>query len=135
MKQTETKRFFAVILTSLALFGVLALAGCDNLADGDGASSNADLGALRVSAGTLNPAFSADITAYTVTVANTVISITVTTQAADGNAAGSNNAAPGFLLSVGSDNIITVTVTAEDGTEKTYTVTVTRLAEGSKLIA
>ena len=137
MKQTETKRFFAVILASLALFGVLAPAGCDNPTDGGGTgkSSNADLLSLSVSAGFLNPAFSADLTAYTVTVANMVESIAVSAQAADGNAAVSNGAASGFPLSIGSDNRITVTVTAENGAEKTYALTVARLAADAKLIA
>jgi hypothetical protein len=134
MKQTETKRFFAGILAGLALLGILALAGCGNPAD-NGVSSDATLGALSVNAGTLNPAFSADVTAYTVTVANTVDSITVSAQAADDSATVSNSAALGFPLSVGSDNAITVKVIAENGAEKTYAITVARLALDVKTVS
>ena len=125
------KHIFCIV--AAVILCVLALAGCENPA-GKGASSNADLSALVISAGNLNPAFGADITAYTVTVANTVAAITVSAQAADGNAEVSNSAAAGFALNVGSDNTITVKVTAENGAEKTYALTVTRLAEGAKMI-
>jgi hypothetical protein len=119
----------AVILCALAL-----AAGCKNPA-GNGVSSNADLSALSVSAGTLSPAFSADITTYIVTVANTVESVTVLAAAADAKAAVSNSAVSGIPLSAGSAANITVRVTAESGEEKTYAITVTRLAAGDKLIA
>jgi hypothetical protein len=137
MKQAEIKRFFAGILAGLALLGALALVGCENPADngGKGVSSDATLGALSVSAGTLNPAFSADVEAYTVTVANAVASITVSARAADGGAAVNNSALSPFALNVGSDNRITVAVTAENGAEKTYAIRVTRLAAGAKVIA
>jgi hypothetical protein len=135
MKQMKTKRFFVGMLAGLAFSGVLTLAACDNPAGDNGASSDATLGALSVSAGFLSPAFSADVAAYTVTVANTVASITVNAQAADGKAAVSNGAASGFALSAGSAGTITVKVTAENGTEKTYAITVTRLAAGAKTIS
>jgi hypothetical protein len=137
MKQAEKKRFFAGALVGLTLLGVLALAGCDNPADSgpSGPSSNADLSTLGVNAGTLKPVFNADVTAYTVTVANTVTSITVSARAADDNAAVGNSAASGLSLSVGSNNTITVTVTVENGAEKTYTITITRLTADTKLIS
>jgi hypothetical protein len=135
MKQTETKRFFAGMLMSLALLGVLALAaGCDNPEGGGGISSNADLAVLSVSAGTLNPAFNAGVMEYTVTVANTVASITVNVRAANGKAAVDNSAASGLDLSVGPDNTVTVTVTAENGAEKIYVITVTRLDDSTQMI-
>jgi hypothetical protein len=134
LNQTETKRFFAGILAGLALLGLLTLAGCDNPADSGGISSNADLSALSVNAGFLDPPFSADVVSYTVTVANTVESIRVSAQAANSNAVVSNSVAPGLALIIGSDNTITVRVTAEDGAEKTYTITVTRLDDSIQAV-
>ena len=96
-------------------------------------SSNADLSALVISQGTLSPEFAATETAYTASVANSVTSMTVAPTAADSNAtvsvndaAVSSGSASGAInLTVG-DNAIKVVVTAEDGTKKTYTITVTR---------
>jgi hypothetical protein len=89
------------------------------------ASSNADLKALEISAGTLTPAFSPGITEYTVTVPNSVDVLTVSATKADSNAeigiSGSKN------LKVG-ENKRYVTVEAPDGTKKTYTITVIREA-------
>jgi uncharacterized membrane protein YgcG len=95
------------------------------------ASSDANLGSLSISAGTLSPAFNASTTSYTVSVPNTTTSITVTAAVADtGKATPAQS--PGTLgspvsLNVGT-NTITVTVTAEDETTKPYTITVTRAA-------
>jgi hypothetical protein len=125
----------SVFWAALALTSLLFAVACKQPADTDNASSDANLNTLSVSPGTLNPVFSANITAYTVTVANTVASITVTAQPADGKASVSNGAASGHPLNVGSDNTINLKVTAENGDEKTYAIRVTRLAAGSKLIA
>jgi hypothetical protein len=137
MKQTKTKRFFAGMAAGLALLGVLALAGCGNPADAKTISSDAALGSLSVSAGTLTPRFSADIEEYTVTVANTVASITVNARAADGKATVSYSYGPasGLDLTVGSDNAVTVKVTAENGAEKTYAITVRKLDSSTKMIS
>lgn len=87
------------------------------------ASSDATLSALSISPGTLSPAFSSSTTNYTATVQNSVTSIAVSATKNDSKASvsisGANN------LSVGSNNV-KVTVTAEDGTTKTYTIVVTR---------
>lgn len=87
-------------------------------------STDATLSGLTVSAGTLTPAFSALVTEYTVTVANSVSSITLNATANDGNAtvAGAGTKS----LNVGA-NPFNIVVTAEDGTTtKTYKVTVSR---------
>lgn len=89
-------------------------------------STDATLKALSVNTGTLSPKFASGTTAYTVSVANNVSSITVNATATDSNAkvtgTGKTN------LSVGK-NTVSVKVTAEDGaTTKTYTITVTRAA-------
>ncbi|OOQ57997.1 cadherin-like beta sandwich domain-containing protein [Mucilaginibacter pedocola] len=97
------------------------------------ASSNADLSALSLSAGTLSPVFSAGATTYTAAVANAVSSITVTPTVADATATiqvngvtvASGAASANIPLVVGT-NTITTTVTAQDGSLKTYTVAVTR---------
>ncbi len=96
-------------------------------------SSNADLSGLTLSDGTLSPVFSAGTTAYTASVGNSVSSVTVTPTVSDssatvkvnGTTVASGTASGAISLNVNS-NTITVLVTAQDGTPKTYTVTVTR---------
>ncbi|RAV11716.1 cadherin-like beta sandwich domain-containing protein, partial [Paenibacillus contaminans] len=96
-------------------------------------SSNADLGALALSAGTLDPVFAAGTESYTASVGNAVTSIDVTPTVADSTAKVTVNndpvasgSAKNVTLNVG-DNIVTVVVKAQDGmTTKTYTITVTR---------
>ncbi|MCL6577174.1 cadherin-like beta sandwich domain-containing protein, partial [Kyrpidia sp.] len=92
-------------------------------------STNADLGSLTVSAGTLNPAFSATTTAYTVDVGNGANQVTLGVAAAvpgtvtvnGQTVSGGSWTSP--TLQVGA-NVITIVVTAQDGTTtKTYTVT------------
>lgn len=97
--------------------------------------TNANLSGLSLSQGTLSPAFAADISSYTATVASGVSSITVTPTLADTNASVTVNGAPvtsgsasGAISLKGGTNVITVIVTAEDGTTRTTTtITVTRL--------
>jgi hypothetical protein len=98
-------------------------------------SSNNNLSALAVSAGTLSPTFAQATTSYTATVANSVSSIKVTPTRAEANATikvngttvASGTASGNIALSVGA-NTITVIVTAQDSTTKTYTIVVTRAA-------
>ncbi|WP_213413342.1 cadherin-like beta sandwich domain-containing protein, partial [Xylanibacillus composti] len=102
------------------------------------ASSDADLSNLALSGGSLSPAFASSTITYTSSVGNEVNSLTVTPTVADstatvtvnGTAVTSGSASDPIPLSVG-DNPITVVVTAEDGTTKTYTVTVTRAASSN----
>jgi hypothetical protein len=97
-------------------------------------SSNADLGSLVASVGTLTPVFDGGTSAYAVSVPNATGSMTVTPTAAQANATINVNgstvtsgaASSAITLAVGS-NPITIAVTAQDGsTVKTYVVTVTR---------
>ena len=96
-------------------------------------SSDANLSALVISLGTLSPEFAAAKTAYTASVANSVASLAVTPTATDGSATiavndsevTSGSSSKAIALTIGA-NIIKVVVTAEDGTKKTYTITVTR---------
>ena len=98
--------------------------------DAPGVSSNADLGALSLSVGTLSPAFDPAMLAYTASVGNAVDEVTVTAVANHSSADVGQDPDNPVELDVG-DTEITLTVTAEDATTtKEYTVTVTREAPG-----
>jgi len=89
-------------------------------------SNNNNLNALSISNVTLNPAFNSSITTYNATVDYNVSSVTVSATKAHDKATvkGTGN----INLNVGS-NILKVEVTAEDGSVKIYTVTITRKEE------
>lgn len=84
-------------------------------------SSNANLASLSISQGTLSPKFSASKTQYTVNLNGDVSSIKVNATAADSKAVvygtGTKSLKPG-------KNTISVSVAAEDGSTKEYTITV-----------
>jgi gliding motility-associated-like protein len=102
------------------------------------ASSNADLSAFSISNGTLAPVFAAATTTYTTVVASNVTSITVTPTTADatatvtvnGTAVTSGSASDSIPLNIGANTVITI-VKAQDGTLKTYNLTVTKTALSS----
>ncbi len=113
-------------------------------------SADADLSALSVSAaesadGTFSAldigTFSLATTSYTATVphATTHVKLTPTvsqedaTVRVDGTAVNSGSDSDAIALEVGA-NVITVRVTAEDGTTKDYTVTITREAASADLV-
>ena len=99
-------------------------------------SDNADLGGLTISSGTLSPQFSSSDITYTASVDNSVTQVTVTPTASDSSAtitvndntvtSGTGHIVTG--LTVGDTNTVTVIVTAQDSTTKTYTITLTRAA-------
>ena len=103
------------------------------LAASETLSSDADLSSLTLSAGALVPAFAAATVDYTAEVGNAVPRIRVTPTVNDatasvtvaGTAVASGAASAAIALEVGA-NTIDIVVAAQDGTEKTYTVTVTR---------
>ncbi len=96
-------------------------------------STNADLSNLTVSSGPLNESFDPAKTSYTHNVVQSVTSIQVTPIVTDATATitvNNNNVQSGqasapIPLQAG-NNIISVVVTAQDGTTKTYTVQVNR---------
>lgn len=89
------------------------------------ASGNNNLSSLSISPGTLSPGFSAGTTSYSASVSNATTSVAVSATAADGKARVAVWGNTG--LSVG-NNTVTVQVTAENGSKKTYTINVNRAA-------
>ncbi len=98
---------------------------------------NANLGGLVLSAGALSPVFSPDTTAYSLTVPNATATTTLTavvqvptsTLTINGASATSGAVFGPLSLDVGSNNLVTIEVRANDGvTRKTYTVRITRAA-------
>lgn len=89
------------------------------------ANTNNYLSDLRVSNGSLTPAFDSDTMNYDVSVENSVSQITVSAETKDSCAVVNGNQT--FALSVGS-NTIQIPVTAESGDVRTYTITVDRKA-------
>ncbi|MCY9660988.1 cadherin-like beta sandwich domain-containing protein [Paenibacillus chondroitinus] len=102
-------------------------------------SSDANLSGLSLSSGLLSPVFASGTTNYSATVPNDVSVTTVTYHPADShataalrlNGASANNP---VNLTVGS-NIISVVVTAQDGTTKSYSVTVTRAGSNNAVLS
>lgn len=86
-------------------------------------SSNADLALLKVSAGSLSPDFSPSVTSYTVNVSEGVQICTISASPQDSNAEVSIHGSK--ELSTGR-NVRSVTVTAQNGVTKTYTVVINR---------
>lgn len=85
-------------------------------------SSDATLSSLSISNVSLSPKFSASVYNYTATVPYNVSSLSITAKT---NNSGASYAVSSKKLSVGK-NTVKVTVTAEDGSKKVYTITVTR---------
>ena len=98
-------------------------------------SDNADLGGLTISSGTLSPQFSSSDITYTASVDNSVTQVTVTPTASDSSATIAVNgntvtSGTGYILTglTAGTTTVTVIVTAQDSTTKTYTITLTRAA-------
>lgn len=101
-------------------------------------SNNAELSGLALSGITLTPAFTPGTTSYSASVGNPISSTTVMASLYDGNATmtvngvatASGQASGAIPLNLGT-NVIPIVVTAQDGTTRTYTVTVTRASSSS----
>ncbi|OOQ57038.1 hypothetical protein BC343_16005 [Mucilaginibacter pedocola] len=99
------------------------------------ASSIATLSALSTSSGSLSPAFNPNTLNYTAAVSSNTASVTITAKVTDTKAkisingiATADNTPSAPIALVAGINPISVIVTAEDGTLKTYTVNVKRAA-------
>lgn len=91
---------------------------------------------LTVSPGSLSPAFSAGTQGYTLNVATTVEEVTISATKSDPNAVISGDVpnegqATLKLDGPGTTKIVSIIVTASNGTSKTYTITVKRAAPSS----
>ena len=86
-------------------------------------STDNNLASLTVSNATISPAFSAGTTSYTASVPFEVSKLNVSATAADGKAKVSVNSPS---LTPNGTTKVTVTVTAENGAKKTYTISVKR---------
>ncbi|WP_421663229.1 cadherin-like beta sandwich domain-containing protein [Lysinibacillus telephonicus] len=99
----------------------------------NGLNNNANLSNLKLSTGILNPVFSPGTTEYTTNVANSVTSISMIPTVADSTAFITVNGVPvssgevsaDIPLTVG-ENDISIVVTAQNNSKKTYRITVTR---------
>ena len=119
-----------------SIFAALSLNACgdtNNVSGLEPLSPDAQLSTLTVTPGTLQPAFSGDVANYKVDVLTTVTSVTVTATPQDANASMTIN---GQATSSGQDRTITlggpgssttisIVVTAPNGSQNTYIVTVT----------
>lgn len=87
-------------------------------------SNNADLKSLAVDGYTLSPVFAADVTSYYVWLPYEADTVSIKAETADSKAKLAVGTYDELLSGKGTP--VAVTVTAEDGTEKVYTVTVVR---------
>ena len=86
-------------------------------------SDNANLKSMYLSAGTLSPAFSPDVTEYSVTVDKSVTQCKITAVAAESAAKVEVTGSPNLKVGANTRSVI---VTAPNGTQKTYTLNITR---------
>lgn len=99
-------------------------------------SSDNNLSALSVTPGSLEPAFAPGTLRYTVDVATTVTSVTVSATKSDPNAVISGDMPNDGQATIqlggpGTSRNVSITVTAPNGTSKTYQITVSRAASGN----
>ena len=108
-------------------------------------SSNNNLSALSLTSGTLSPTFTAAQLTYTVDVPTNVASVDVSATKADPDAVMSGSVSAGTgqasgqatvtLGTPGTATAVSITVTAPNGTSKTYTITVNRRASSDSTLA
>lgn len=92
-------------------------------------SSNANLSKLQINQEGLTPNFNKNKTSYAVTVGENVNDLKVTAVAEDSK---SKVAISGNTGLKNGDNKVYITVTAQDGTKKVYTITVTKTGDANK---
>ena len=116
------KKNIAIIFV---VFILTVFNSCQNPVADPPKSSNAELSGITISAGVLSPSFAAGTMDYTASVPYSTNTITVSGSKSDSKASVVYSPAQPSVLIVG-NNTITATVTAEDGTFKSYTINVTR---------
>ena len=92
--------------------------------EADNRSSDNDLKSLSVTDATISPDFDKNVTNYTVVVNNSVTNVTINAQANEEHATITGYTNP-VSLQVG-NNSISIVVTAQNGTPKTYNLTIQR---------
>ena len=92
----------------------------------DNRSSVNTLSNLTVSAGTLSPAFSSDKTSYSVTLDNSVTSLSINGTLTDSRSKFASGFGPRSVALKEGTNQIYIKVTSEKGVTKTYTITANR---------
>lgn len=95
-------------------------------------SSNNNLALLSTLEGTLSPTFTKENTKYTMQVPNEITSLTLKTITEDANATIEIEGNKDFQ--VGTNNIVYITVIAEDNTTKTYQIEVNRLPQANNYL-
>lgn len=99
----------------------------------DDRSGNNNLSSLTVNGGELNPKFSKNTTNYTLDVPYSISNLSVNAKAEDPKAnvtvSGNNN------LIAEETTIVTITVTAENGSKKAYTISVNRGKDPNKILS
>lgn len=104
-----------------------------NITREDPRSGNANLSSLKVDGGEISPAFNKNTTVYEVNVPFSVENLNVKASAEDGKARVSVSGAEGLIAEGTKD--VNVTVTAENGARKTYTIKVTRGKDPNKVLS
>lgn len=99
-------------------------------------SNDNELSSLTVSSGSLSPAFAPSTLTYTADVATGVTSVTVTATKSDPSAVISGDVPNGGQTTIpldgpGTSKNVSITVTAPNGSSRTYTITVNRAAPSS----
>ena len=133
---SQRNSVWTVLLSILAALALNACGDSNNVSAPPGPvplSPDAKLSSLTVTPGTLQPAFSGDVPNYTVGVTSNVASVTVTAQPQTTGAMVSINgqtttSLPVSLGAAGSSTPLTIFVTAPNGSQNIYIVTVNRAA-------
>lgn len=129
------RRVMAMVIAVVCMLGTPMLAKATDVGETSTRTLSADnsLESLSISGAELSPAFYYSTVSYTATVSYDVTEVAVTAKTSNKNAViesilGNEN------LSVG-ENTIKIVVAAENGNKATYTVKLTRLAEGETVTA
>lgn len=126
----HVRRMMAMMIAAVCMLGIPMMAKATDVGETSTRTLSPDnsLDSLSISGAELSPAFYYSTVNYTATVSYDVTDVTVTAKTSNRNAA--IESISGYEnLSVG-ENTIKIVVVAENGNKATYTVKLTRLAEG-----